>query len=158
MTLVLHFAYCVAMVTGLVVLQRLESVVIDNLCTKEGHVNDSNFRFRELRVDRTRSLPACVRSPEFFLVTQLHYARKPVNYTTYGKSVRVGMYEINALSIVPTKVQIERNNLQLELLRYRILFNLFTSTFAKRSMQYHPMNAYIRKFRTQTTSALFLTV
>ena len=58
------------------------------------------------------------------------------------------------------KVYIEMNNLQLELIRYRKkMLSLFTFTFAKRLIQCNiSKRMHIRKFRTQNTSALFLTV
>ena len=58
------------------------------------------------------------------------------------------------------KVYIERNNLQLELIRYsKQMLTLFTSTFVKRQIQYNITHwTQIRRFRTQTTSAPVLTV
>ena len=48
--------------------------------------------------------------------------------------------QINALLIV--KVYTERNNMQVELIRYRKKVDFFTFTFAADSMQYRPTNAY----------------
>ena len=55
------------------------------------------------------------------------------------------------------KVYTEMNNLQLELIRYsKKMLTLFMFSFAKRRIR--APNAEYRKFRTQTTSAPFLTV
>ena len=66
-------------------------------------------------------------------------------------------YKINALVNI-TKLYIERSNLQLELIRYRIDFIDMFACEATVAMQYLPPNAYMRKFRTHTTLAPFLTV
>ena len=51
------------------------------------------------------------------------------------------------------QVYIERNNLQLELIRYRKKDDLFTFTFTKRRIQCNIAHRmHIRKFRTQTSN------
>ena len=66
----------------------------------------------------------------------------------------------NPASVNIIKVYIERNNLQVELMRYHKSVDFIHVYFcvAPDSMEYRPPDAYTRMFRTQTTSDSFLTV
>ena len=100
--------------------------------------------------ERGRSLEGDFLAFDFILALSIIY----VCHIQYYKHIK---YQINAFVNI-TKLYIERSNLQLELIRYRIDFIDMFACEATVAMQYIPPNAYMRKFRTQTTSAPFLTV